>query len=127
MCNNWFQNSFRTQMNFLLCIPWDLQFFSFADWVSVAGNLACLRLETLMSDLVKVTQDESVCDTLNIPRLCLSSPLFLWVKKKHTPSVKLACLLLLLRLLILNRSRSFIHSEIRRDIGLATFSTLEPA
>ena len=45
---------------------------------------------------------------------------FLWVKKKHTPSVKLACLLLLLRLLILNRSRSFIHSEIRRDIGLAT-------
>ena len=60
-------------MNFQLCIPWDLHFFSFADWVSVARNLACLRLETLMSDLVKVTQDESVCDSLNILRLCLDT------------------------------------------------------
>ena len=40
-----------------------------------------------MSDLVKVTQDESVCDTLNIPRLCLSSPLFLWARKKHTHTI----------------------------------------
>ena len=69
-------------MNFLFCIPWDLQFFSFADWVSVAGNLACLRLETLMSDLVKVTQDESVCDTLNIPRLCLD----MYTEKKRKQS-----------------------------------------
>ena len=70
-------------------------FFALTDWVSG------LRLETLMSDLVKVTQDESVCDTLNIPRLCLSSPLFYGRgKNTHTPSVKLACLLLLLRLLI---------------------------
>ena len=74
-------------MNFQLCIPWDLHFFSFADWVSVARNLACLRLETLMSDLVKVTQDESVCDTLNIPRLCLSSLPFFYGQRKNTHTI----------------------------------------
>ena len=75
-------------MNFLFCIPRDLHFFSFADWVSVARNLACLRLETLMSDLVKVTQDESVCDTLNIPRLCLLSSLpFFYGQRKNTHTI----------------------------------------
>ena len=68
-------------MNFLFCIPRDLHFFSFADWVSVARNLACLRLETLMSDLVKVTQDESVCDSLNILRLCLDTDAVFEIKE----------------------------------------------